>query len=208
MKKLLILFGVHRETGEYTDPEDASNGRKCNCLCPGCHAPLKAIHPSSKRAHFAHDSRHPEFVPDRECPLSSVVALVMMIRHVAGLCVGRDFELNPYEVYVPFPCCAASFEHAIVSEVSHVSVGEVTLDASLGETTYDIRFKIGTRYLYLDLYHSHKPAKTIYPELHFAEKSGVVGINCDYFYLWMDEHDDAKQKVFWDGGVCIIVKKR
>jgi hypothetical protein len=194
MKKLLIPFGVHRETGEYTDPEDAINGRKCDCLCPGCEAPLKAIHPSVKRAHFAHDSRHPEFVPERECPLSSVVALAMMMRHVGTLCVGKQFELNPYEIIVPFPCCPGSYEHTIVSDVPHVQVNEVVLDPTLGETTFDLRLKVGERYLYVDLYHHNKPAKTINPELHFAERSGVVGINCDEFYLWMHDHDNAKQK--------------
>ncbi|MCP4488613.1 MAG: hypothetical protein GY820_15065 [Gammaproteobacteria bacterium] len=44
MSELLIPFGIHRHSGDIVEPEDAPKGRACNCLCPGCKAPLLSRH--------------------------------------------------------------------------------------------------------------------------------------------------------------------
>ncbi len=73
MTGLLIPFGLDRNTRDIVEPEDAARGRACNCICPGCAAPLLSRHPKENRIHFAHDSKHPEAKPEEECPFSSAV---------------------------------------------------------------------------------------------------------------------------------------
>src|SRR5690606_155915 len=105
MKNLLIPFGIDKNTAQIIEPEDAVKGRSCNCDCPGCGAPLLSRHPRINRIHFAHDSKHPDALPDSDCPLSPMVALLMMLRHLAPRLIGELLYQNQYSVRVDFTCC-------------------------------------------------------------------------------------------------------
>ncbi|WP_298636762.1 hypothetical protein [uncultured Umboniibacter sp.] len=105
--ELLIPFGIHRDTAKYIDPSSplALNGRRCNCVCPSCRAPLLMRHPTGRIAHFAHDSKHPDAIPNNECDLSPAVAIAMMTRYLAKGWEGEVFSTPQYEKRLHLPCC-------------------------------------------------------------------------------------------------------
>lgn len=102
--------------------------------------------------------------------------------------------MNPLKLYVPFSCCGLH-EHALVTECSQVRVNESKIDCFLGDTVFDIRLQINSHFLYVDLYHHHKPPKLLDVDMLNATQSGVLGIDCDEFHLWLvNNRDNTLQK--------------
>ena len=124
MGDLLIPFGIHRDTGDIVEPEDAPKGRACNCLCPGCKAPVLSRHPKQNRFHFAHDSRHELARPEAECPFNSAVAVAMMIRELAPSFTGKSFNTPDYQINLKHPCCGLKYDFITISQSATVRIDE------------------------------------------------------------------------------------
>lgn len=76
--ELLIPFGVDAASGLIVEPEDAERGQACNCVCPGCKAPLLSKHSVDRRRHFSHDSSRFDAKPIEKCPFNSAVAVAII----------------------------------------------------------------------------------------------------------------------------------
>lgn len=141
---LLIPFGISSETGEFVEPEEAVQGRSCNCLCPGCKMPLLSRHPkdSDKRVHFAHDTRSPNADKStiEECPFNSVLAVKMMAQHVANQLTEKVLKLPEfwYDVKNPHGLIMHSVK---VTDEQELSVVEALVDTSYNGTQYDLEIK-------------------------------------------------------------------
>lgn len=182
MSDLLIPFGIHRDTGEIIEPEDAPKGRACNCICPGCKAPLLSRHPEEKRYHFAHDSRHEDARPEEECPLSSAVAVAMMVREVAASSVGKFLETPPLMVYAHYECCG---EEKVI-RVTKGSRNEIER-AHSGERFYghhvDMIIRIGSYTILVDLVYKGKQSISYDEQELQRYKAGLLELNCDSFSI-------------------------
>lgn len=181
MTGLLIPFGMDRNTKEIVEPEDAARGRVCNCICPGCHAPLLSRHPKENRIHFAHDSKHPEAKPEGECPFSSAVAIAMMARELAGSLPGKVFEIPDYYFKFCFGCCDVT-KKSLVTSHKRLAITGASKKPSCAGQTFDLELSFGGAKILVDLFYKGKPPQLVEnTEIFAEEKSGVVAISCDTF---------------------------
>lgn len=183
LSNLLIPFGIHRNTGVFINPEDALSGRECCCICPGCGAPLIGVHSTTKRWHFAHDSRHELFNPLQECNLSPQVALAMMIRHQALNCVGEAFDLPSLELRFEgcYPCGCHAFIREEVTPENTISIDAIDKYASNEGHVYDLRIQVQGKFIYVVLQYDTKDDKEgIDLTPYYESKSGLLAIDCDY----------------------------
>lgn len=183
MSSLLIPFGLDRKTKEIVEPEDAARGRACNCICPGCQAPLLSRHPKLNRTHFAHDSKHPEAKPEEECPFSSAVAVAMMARALVDSLPGKTFEISDYNYRYNFDCCGKA-EDFLVTKQQRLTITSTSKKPLCAGQTFDLGLSFGEAKILVDLFYEDKPSKLVEkPEIFTEEKSGVLAINCDTFDL-------------------------
>lgn len=181
MTGLLIPFGLDRNTKEIVEPEDAARGRACNCICPGCQAPLLSRHPKENRIHFAHDSKHPEAKPEEECPFSSAVAIAMMARELAESLSGQLFQIPDYEHEYCFDCCG-DFEVLKVTEQKCLTITSASKKPQCAGQTFDLELSFGEAKILVDLFYKGKLPQLVEDTEAFAEeKSGVLAISCDTF---------------------------
>lgn len=181
MTGLLIPFGLDRNTRDIVEPEDAARGCACNCIYPGCQAPLLSHHPKENRIHFAHDSKHPEAKPEEECPFSSAVAIAMMARELVGSLPGKLFEIPDYEYEYSFDCCGA-IEELLVTEQKRLTITSARKKPSSAGQTFDLELSFGEAKILVDLFYKGKPPQLVENTEVFAEgKSGMLAISCDTF---------------------------
>lgn len=181
MTNLLIPFGLDRTTNAIIEPEDAARGRACNCICPGCHAPLLSRHPKEHRVHFAHDSKHPDAKPEEECPFSSAVAIAMMARELADTLTGKTFLIPDYYYRFYFECCGDTKEH-LVTETKSLTITSARKKPSYDGQIFDLELGFGEAKILIDLFYKGKPIQSVENKNVFTEgKSGVLAISCDTF---------------------------
>jgi len=179
MTDLLIPFGLDRNTKNIVEPEDAARGRACNCICPGCQAPLLSRHPKENRAHFAHDSKNPEAKPQEKCPFSSAVAIAMMARELTGLLRGKEFKIPDYDCEHHFECCD-DIEILSVTKQKRLTISSASKKPSLTGQSFDLELGFGESTIFVDLCYKGKPPQRIGNKKTLGEeKSGVLAINCD-----------------------------
>ena len=176
MSELLIPFGIHRDTGLIVEPEDTVSGRACDCLCPGCHAPVLCRHSKVKRFHFAHDSRHELARPDEECPLNSAVSIAMMARNIAARLAGKTLKTAPYSVFHKHSCCFDRDEVFVANSVQ-AQIGAVSEDSG----KFDIRIEVGNYPVFIDLVYKGKDPPALDEKTLQEMKAGVIAIDCDSF---------------------------
>jgi|GEM_PF-1317009 len=184
MSELLIPFGIHRENGGYIEPEDAVSGRACNCLCPGCKAPLLSRHSKAldRRSYFAHDSKHKDAKPEEECPFSSSVAVAMMIRYLAEQYTDKVLQTPQLDALVYCEACHEQWQ-MVVTTAGHVVIEQAQANLSEQSCHFDIKLVVNGVTLYLELIYKGKPPATIQePEL-LEQKAGVLALSCDNFSL-------------------------
>ncbi len=193
MSELLIPFGIHRNSGEIIEPEDAPRGRACQCLCPGCKAPLLSRHPKQNRYHFAHDSRHELARPQSQCPFNSALAVAMMIRNLTPVLVGRVVRTPRYQIYQSFDCCWTSSKSALISKSSWVKIDQADASVLVGSHRFDLALEIGGYSILIDLVYKGKPAVAL-QESDLAEaKAGVLEINCSKFSFASLKKDHSRR---------------
>jgi ssDNA-binding Zn-finger/Zn-ribbon topoisomerase 1 len=181
MNNLLIPFGLDRVTNAIVEPEDADRGRACNCLCPGCHAPLLSRHPKEHRVHFAHDSKHPDAKPDEKCPFSAAVAIAMMARELAESLTGKGFFIPEYDYCHQFECCGDT-EDILVTEKKILTIASASKKPDCGCQMFDLELGFGEAKILVDLFYKGKPIQHVLnEEVLSKEKSGVIAISCDTF---------------------------
>ena len=181
MVGLLIPFGVDRSSHAIIEPEDASRGRACNCLCPGCHAPLLSRHPKEHRIHFAHDSKHPEAKPEQECPFSSAVAIAMMAREICSELIDKNILLPALEYTHCFDCCG-EYVDFIATKQKTLRISDAQKKIVFGDLTFDLELSFGNAKILVELFHKGKPKQRLHNKKAFlGEKRGVLAINCDSF---------------------------
>lgn len=197
MKDLHIPYGLDRITNEIIEPEDAVRGRACNCLCPGCSAPLLSRHPKSddKRIHFAHDSKHPDAKPIEDCPLSPYVALGMMFRHLAETLNGKPILLNSYCKQINFECCSATSKSVFVTEGSEAFITHCEPSPVIGGVTYDLMLQLsdGKSY-FVELIYPGKNKKDLPAAHHLSTAGGIFCVSGPEFLEMMtkDEFKTAR----------------
>lgn len=181
MTGLLIPFGLDRMTKAIVEPEDAARGRRCNCICPACHAPLLSRHPKENRVHFAHDSKHPKAKPEEECLFSSAVAIAMMARELVDSLPGKVFEIPDYEYEYCFDCCG-DIEKLQVTEQKCLTITSARKKPQCAGQTFDLELCFGEAKILVELFYKSKPPQLVENTEVFAEeKSGVLAICCDAF---------------------------
>ncbi len=179
MGELLIPFGIHRESGSIVEPEDAAKGRACNCLCPGCKAPLLSRHPKINRYHFAHDTRHELAKPELECPFSSPVAVAMMVRELADSLTGLFIHTPNYQVLLKHPCCDKRHDWVQISHAACVEIAQSIANAE----HFDLKLKVGGYPILIDLVYKGKPATALDEVSLQTAKAGVLALDCDSFSM-------------------------
>jgi hypothetical protein len=182
MSDLLIPFGIHRDTGTIVEPEDAPKGRACDCLCPGCKAPLLSRHPKEKRYHFAHDSHHENAKPDEECPFSSAVAVAMMVRKIGEETKGRVINTPPLLWMNTFDCCGESKFVEVTRGASNV-IDNVHVNAKVFGHHVDIVLEIRGYRILVDLVYEGKPSIFIDEERLQANSAALLELDCDSFSM-------------------------
>jgi ssDNA-binding Zn-finger/Zn-ribbon topoisomerase 1 len=181
MNNLLIPFGLDRVTKAILEPEDADRGRACDCVCPGCHAPLLSRHPKEHRVHFAHDSRYPDAKPDEECPFNSAVAIAMMARELAEPLIGKAFFIPEFDYCHQFECCGDT-DDILVTKKKILTITSTLKKPSCGGVVFDLALGFGEAKIFVDLFYKGKPIQHVLnEEVLSKEKSGVLAINCDTF---------------------------
>lgn len=203
MSELLIPFGVHKETNTIIEPEDASKGRACNCICPGCKAPLLARHPKVNRSHFAHDSKHKDAKPEEECPFSSAVAVAMMAREIAPQLQGCELATPSYDYDVFFDCCLNKVDTLHISQPCSVRIDTVYVNVKIGSHHFDFKLVVSGYPIYVDLIHKGKPPVQLVEAELGEEKAGVLSIDCDFFLANWDRCE-RKQR-FSEGVIAFIL---
>ncbi|WP_157209757.1 hypothetical protein [Marinimicrobium agarilyticum] len=182
MNELLIPFGIHLETGEIIEPEDAPSGRACNCLCPGCRAPLLSRHPKVKRYHFAHDSRRYGTKPEEDCPFNSALAVAMMAREITTELAGKILETPPLKDSLYCSSCGGS-------DKVQVSLGAInTIDQAEAHVNVyghhaDLMLEVGGYTLLLDLVYKGKPPVSPNTNKLQADKVALLTLDCDSFSI-------------------------
>ncbi len=191
MKELHIPYGIERDSGDIVEPEDAARGRACNCLCPGCEAPLLSRHPQSdsKRVHFAHDSKHQDAKPIGECPLSPFVALGMMLRHLSSSFAGKTIQLTTYCKSISFNCCDAAAKFLAVTEAEEAVISAGDKSPSVGGVTYDLGLVINGKYYLVEIIYPGKLRKEIPELIHLKDIGGIFSISGPEFLEMMGKQD-------------------
>jgi hypothetical protein len=182
MSELLIPFGIHKVTGEIVEPEDAPKGRACNCLCPGCKAPLLSRHPKEKRYHFAHDSRHKDAKPEEECPFNSAVAVAMMVREVVTQVVGKMLETPPLEVMEHYACCGGYDVLQVSRGASNVIDSAQASTKAFGHHV-DLLLEVAGYPILVDLVYKGKPPIMVDENSLQEEKAALLELDCDSFSI-------------------------
>lgn len=182
MSELLIPFGIEREAGEIIEPEDAPKGRACNCLCPGCKAPLLSRHPQVKRYHFAHDSRHKDAKPEVDCPFSSAVAVAMMVREVAAKTVGKTLVTPPLEVMEYYSCCGAS-DFLQVSHGARNTIDSAKVNVKAFGHHADLMLDIAGHPILVDLVYKGKPSILVNESELQSNKAALLTLDCHSFSI-------------------------
>lgn len=182
MSDLLIPFGIHKVTGAIVEPEDAAKGRACDCLCPGCKAPLLCRHPKEMRDHFAHDSRHEHARPVKHCPFSSAVAVAMMIREMVPAYVGKLLATPALEVSERCPRCR-HYESIKVTQSAHNRVDEAEANVSLYGHRVDVKLMISGHPLLVDLVYRGKLPMRLDEAALQGDRVAVLELDCDHFSL-------------------------
>lgn len=196
MTGLLTPFGLDIKSRAIIEPEDAKRGRACDCICPGCKAPLLSRHPKNHRNHFAHDSKHPDAKPEEECPFSSAVAIAMMARELAESLLGKTLSIPEYDIVHQFECCSETID-ILVTEERHLTITNSFKEPRCGDLVFDLELEFGEARIYIDLFYEGKPRKYIFNEnILFKQKAGVLAINCDTFDI--DYLKNANQLRFSD----------
>ena len=181
MKNLLIPFGLDPINNKIVEPEDAVRGRACNCICPGCQAPLLSRHPIENRIHFAHDSKHPEAKPEEECPFSSAVAIAMMARELVDSLPDKVFETPDYNLEYHFECCGVTEKLPVTSQ-KRLTISGANKKPLFAGQTFDLELRFGEAKILLDLFYKDKSPKLVENTKAYDEaKSSVLAINCDTF---------------------------
>ncbi len=183
MSELLIPFGIHRESGDIVEPEDAAKGRACDCLCPGCKAPLLSRHPRVNRYHFAHDSKHESAKPEQTCPFSSTVAVAMMIRHLAPKLTGQVIQTPTYRLPLQFDCCLSYSPPVLISQSAKVVIDQASANYSDKSLHFDLCLKVGDYTILVDLVYKGKPSVTLQAAKLNAARAGVLELDCGRFSI-------------------------
>ncbi|WP_238559263.1 hypothetical protein [Marinimicrobium sp. LS-A18] len=182
MNELLIPFGIHLETGEIIEPEDAPSGRACNCLCPGCRSPLLSRHPKVKRYHFAHDSRRYGKKPEEDCPFNSAVAVAMMAREMASELPGRVLETPPLKDSLFCSSCGGS-DSVQVSLGAQNTVERAQARVNVCGHYVDLMVEVGGYKILLDLVYKGKPPITVIPSKLQENQVALLTLDCDSFSI-------------------------
>ncbi|MCJ8314618.1 MAG: hypothetical protein HRU38_20940 [Saccharospirillaceae bacterium] len=182
MSDLLIPFGIEIDTGETIEPEDSKKGRACNCKCPGCKAPLLSRHSTINRTHFAHDSKHPNAIPENECDFSGAVAVSMMAMEVAKSLSGELFQTVDYEKIHTFDCCSFSSENFVITNKKALEIDCVATKVCIDNIVFDYKLRIGSYRILILFIHRNKPVPNLngMNTIH-NEKIGVLSLNLDSF---------------------------
>jgi len=180
MAELLIPFGIHKTTGEIVEPEDALKGRACNCICPGCSAPLLSRHPKVKREHFAHDSKNKTENPLENCPFSSAVAIAMMARNLVNEYVESELRTPSHSVIHRYECCGVSDE-ITVSPGATNKIDNAESNVSLLDQHVDLKFVIAGYPIYIDLIYTGKHPVSVPDEVFQKNKAGLLRLYCSSF---------------------------
>ncbi len=204
MYELLVPFGIHRESGKIVEPEDAPKGRACNCLCPGCKAPLLSRHPKVNRYHFAHDSKHESAKPEQSCPFSSTVAVAMMIRHLAPRLKGRVIQTPAYRLPLQFDCCWTNTPPVLVSRSAKVMIDQSSANFSDKSLRFDLCFKVGDYSILVDLVYRGKPSAALRVKKLNAARAGVLELDCSKFSIASLKADRSRR--FSDAVIDFILK--
>lgn len=204
MSELLIPFGIHKENNRIVEPEDATKGRACNCICPGCKAPLLARHPKVNRDHFAHDSKHKDAKPEEECPFSSAVAVAMMAREIAPQLQERELITPYYDYDVFFECCLNKVTTVHISKPVSVCIDEVYVNVRTRSHHFDFKLMVSGYPIYVDLIYKGKPAVPLVETELSEEKAGVLSIDCDFFLTHWDRRE--RNQRFSEGVIAFILK--
>lgn len=180
MSDLLIAFGVHRETGDYIEPEEAKSGSACDCLCPGCEAPLIArhSHTGDKRSHFAHDSRHKDEFPLEECPLNGPLSVAMMIRHIAHRANGQEIHLPALNFNQTYVCCQTE-DSVVVTYPSHPEIESIEAFKILNGTDPDLLITVSGVQIGIELKYNGRNSK--HHRHSERELESVLFLDCDNF---------------------------
>lgn len=178
MKELHIPYGIDRLTRQIIEPEDAERGRACDCLCPGCEAPLLSRHPQrdDRRTHFAHDSKHADAKPIDDCPLSPEVAFAMMARYVAGSLAGKTIQLGAYEKSLSHPCCLPSSTLIELIAKQEAVIERAEAFVSIGGVQYDLGLTLNGRSYFIDITYPGKPKKDLPGAEHLDGIGGVMSV--------------------------------
>jgi hypothetical protein len=180
MNDLLIPFGVHRTTGDLVEPEDAEKGRACNCLCPGCKAPLLCRRPKIKRDHFAHDSHHKEARPKKHCPFSSAVAVAMMVRNLAPEMVGKMLATPSRTVMEVCTRCGKQ-EPIEVTRYSTNRIDEAVADVLIYGHRVDLKLSVAGFTVLVDLVYKGKQSPLLNESMLQEKRIAVLELSCDRF---------------------------
>lgn len=74
-----LTYGIHADTGQLLHIDQVPNGKRCECVCPGCRTPLVACHsPEQKiRNHFKHtpDENGETACDNRDSAAESIIHL-------------------------------------------------------------------------------------------------------------------------------------
>ncbi|MCP4430012.1 MAG: hypothetical protein GY806_03450 [Gammaproteobacteria bacterium] len=204
MYELLIPFGIHRESGEIVEPEDAPKGRACDCLCPGCKAPLLSRHPKVNRYHFAHDSRHESARPEQSCPFSSTVAVAMMIRHLAPRLKGQVMQTPIYRSPLYFDCCSTNSLPVLISQSAKVMIEQSCANFSDKSLHFDLCLKVGDYAILVDLVYKGKPSVALRTAKLNAARAGVLELDCGKFSIASLKADRSRR--FSDAVIDFILR--
>lgn len=185
MNDLLIPFGVSNVTRTFVEPDDAEQGRSCDCHCPGCETPLLSRHPKDhRRIHFAHDSRHPDAVQSiiDKCPFNSELAIALMARHVASRLIGQSINLPSHQALVDFGECGHESYTPVAREQRLAIVGA---DSEVIEhrLNFDLQLQLGKYQVLVWLNYKDRPAdlvKDINPDAIQSTK-GILSIDIQSF---------------------------
>ncbi len=180
MHDLLIPFGIHKDTGDIIEPEDAVKGRACDCLCPGCKAPLLCKHPKEKRDHFAHDSKHENAKPEKKCPFSSSVAVAMMVRNMAPAFVGKLLGTPEFYVSDRCPRCRR-LESIMVTRSAYNRIDEVDANVTAYGHHVDLKLIVSGFPILVNLVYKGKQPLNIDETALQSNKVAVLELDCDSF---------------------------
>ncbi|WP_461516620.1 hypothetical protein [Porticoccus sp.] len=180
MDELLIPFGYDKNTGAIVEPEDAARGRACNCICPGCCAPLVSRHSEVKRSHFAHDSKNKTENPSDDCPFSSAVAIAMMARNLVDEYAEKSLSTPGHSVMYSYECCGKTDE-IVVSSGAINTIDSAESNVSLAGQHVDLKFVIAGYQIYVDLVYAGKHPVSVPSEVLQENKAGLLRLYCSSF---------------------------